>query len=166
MSLMTAVRLQRTIPAPPQQVYGAWLDPDLLRRWMAPGSLEVTRAEVDARVGGHYRIWHAGAEGDVGGFDAELLELVPAERIVFRWGFVGPDRLAGPVYDSLLTITLREAPGGATELTLLHGRLDELAAALPDVADNVGAGWEMALDKLATMLEAGSDARADSRGRR
>ena len=145
---MTAVRLQRTIAAPRDRVYRAWLDPDLLARWMAPGALDVTRAEVDERVGGHFRIWHAGPEGDVGGFEAELLELVPGERIVFRWGFVGPDRLAGPTYDSLLTITLREAPDGATELTLVHERLDELAAALPDVADNVGRGWEAALDKL------------------
>ena len=145
---MTAVRLQRTIAAPRDRVYRAWLDPDLLARWMAPGALDVTRAEVDERVGGHFRIWHAGPEGDVGGFEAELLELVPGERIVFRWGFVGPDRLAGPTYDSLLTITLREAPDGATELTLVHERLDELAAALPDVAANVGRGWELALDKL------------------
>jgi hypothetical protein len=28
---------------------------------------------------------------------------------VFRWGFIGPDRDSGPAYDSLLTITLREA---------------------------------------------------------
>jgi uncharacterized protein YndB with AHSA1/START domain len=145
---MTAVRLQRTIAAPPDRVYRAWLDPDLLARWMAPGALDVTRAEVDERVGGHFRIWHASAEGDVGGFEAELLELVPGERIAFRWGFVGPDRLSGPTYDSLLTITLREAPDGATELTLVHERLDELAAALPEVADNVGRGWEAALDKL------------------
>jgi uncharacterized protein YndB with AHSA1/START domain len=145
---MTAVRLHRTIAAPRDRVYRAWLDPDLLARWMAPGALDVTRAEVDERVGGHFRIWHAGPDGDVGGFEAELLELVPGERIVFRWGFVGPDRLAGPTYDSLLTITLREAPDGATELTLVHERLDELAAALPEVADNVGRGWELALDKL------------------
>jgi uncharacterized protein YndB with AHSA1/START domain len=145
---MTAVRLQRTIAASPDRVYRAWLEPDLLARWMAPGAFEVTRAEVEERVGGRLRIWHAGPEGDVGGFEAELLELVPGGRIVFRWGFVGPDRLAGPIYDSLLTITLREAPDGATELTLVHERLDELAAALPDVADNVGRGWELALDKL------------------
>jgi uncharacterized protein YndB with AHSA1/START domain len=145
---MTGVRLQRTIAASPDRVYRAWLEPDLLARWMAPGAFEVTRAEVDERVGGRLRIWHAGPEGDVGGFEAELLDLVPGELLVFRWGFVGPDRLAGPTYDSLLTITLREASDGATELTLVHERLDELAAALPEVADNVGRGWELALDKL------------------
>jgi uncharacterized protein YndB with AHSA1/START domain len=149
---MTAVRLQRTFAAPPDRVYRAWLDPEVLRRWMAPGALEVTRVEVDVRVGGHFRIWHIGPEGDAGGFEAELLELVPAERIVFRWGFVGPDRLAGPTYDSLVTVTLREAPDGGTELTLVHERLDELRKALPDVADSVGAGWELALDNLVEVI--------------
>jgi uncharacterized protein YndB with AHSA1/START domain len=132
MTLMTAVRLQRTIPAPPDKVYRAWLEPELIRRCMAPAALEVTRAEV-------------------GGFECELLELVPHQRIVLRWGFVGPDRLAGPTYDSQLTVTLREAPDGATELTLVHERLDDLREALPDIATGVGPGWEMALDKLVAL---------------
>jgi uncharacterized protein YndB with AHSA1/START domain len=153
MTLMTVVRQQRTIPAPPDEVCRAWLDPGLLRRWLAPGGLEVTHAEVDERVGGRYRIWHAGAEGEVGGFECELLELVPSRRIVLRWGFVGPDRLAGPTYDSLLTVTLREAPDGATELTLVHERLDDLREALPDIAEGVGPGWQMALDKLAALAQ-------------
>jgi uncharacterized protein YndB with AHSA1/START domain len=106
------VRLERTIPAPPHRVYRAWLEPDLLRRWLAPGGLEVKRVDVDEGVGGHYRVWQADSGADVGGFDCELLELVPDQRIVFRWGFVGPDGDDGPAYDSLLTITLREAPGG------------------------------------------------------
>jgi len=160
------VRLERTISATPRTVYRAWLEPDLLRRWLAPGGLEVTHAEVDERVGGRLRIWQSDQRrpagpaqvpahdsgSDAGGFDCELVELVPDERIVFRWGFVGPDPRAGPAYDSLLTITLRAAPGGGTALTLVHERLDELAAALPDVAANVGPGWEMALDKLTATI--------------
>jgi uncharacterized protein YndB with AHSA1/START domain len=148
----TAVRLERTIPAPPGQVYRAWLDPELLARWMAPGTYAVTRAEVDERAGGHYRIWQAGPGTDAGGFDCELTELVPDQRIVFRWGFVGPQRRSGPAFDSLLTVTLRKAPGGATVLTLVHERLDDLAAALPHVADNVGAGWDAVIAKLAGVL--------------
>ena len=52
------VRLERTIPAPPDQVYRAWLDPEVLRRWLAPGGLEVSRLELEARVGGRLRVWH------------------------------------------------------------------------------------------------------------
>ena len=54
----SAVRLQRAIPAPPERVYRAWLEPDLIRRWLAPGGVEVARVEVDERAGGPYRIWH------------------------------------------------------------------------------------------------------------
>ena len=148
------IRLERTIPAPPQRVYRAWLDPGLLARWMAPGTLTVTRAEVDERPGGRYRIWQAESGTAAGGFDCELAELVPGQRIVFRWGFVGPERRDGPAFDSLLTITLREAPGGATRLTLVHERLDDLAAAMPQVAAGVGPGWAAVLDKLADLLAA------------
>jgi uncharacterized protein YndB with AHSA1/START domain len=148
----TAVHLERTIPASPGEVYRAWLDPDLLARWMAPGAYTVTWAEVEERPGGRYRVWHADESGtDVGGFDCELTELVPDERIVFRWGFVGPERRNGPAFDSVLTVILREAPGG-THLTLLHERLDDLAAARPDVAASVRPGWEDVLDKLPGVL--------------
>ena len=150
--MSTAVRLERTIPAPPARVYRAWLEPDLLRRWLAPGGLEVARTEVDERVGGRFRIWHADAGADVGGFECEVLELVPDERIVYRWGFVGPQRTDGPAYDSLLTVTLADAPEGGTVLTLVHERLDDLAAAMPEVADNVAPGWASALDKLTALL--------------
>jgi uncharacterized protein YndB with AHSA1/START domain len=149
---MTVVRLQRTIPAEPAKVYRAWLDPELLRQWMAPGGLSVTRAEVDERTGGRFRIWQADAGRDAGGFDAELLELVPDRKLVFRWGFVGPQQEAGPRFDSLLTITF-DAAGGGTLLTLTHERLDALAAAMPEVADQVEAGWELALDNLTNLME-------------
>ena len=148
----TAVRLERTIPAPPHRVYQAWLDPDLLSKWMAPGQFRVTRADVEPRPGGHYRIWQADDGGNAGGFECELLELVPDQRIVFRWGFAGPDRSNGPVYDSRLTITLAGTPDGATALTLVHERLGELAAAMPAVAEQVGAGWADVLGKLAAVL--------------
>jgi uncharacterized protein YndB with AHSA1/START domain len=98
----TVVRLQRNISAPPERVYRAWLEPELLQRWLAPGSMQVVRAEVDERVGGHYR----------------------------------------------LTVTLREAPGASTELTLVHEHLDALRDAMPEVADGVESGWTAVLNKL------------------
>ena len=114
--------------------------------------MRAARVEVDERVGGHYRIFHVGDEGDLGGFESELLELVPDERIVFLWRFVGPDRAFDPAHDSRLTITLREAPGGATDLTLVHERLDAIDDAMPGMAANTAVGWGQALDKLAAEL--------------
>ena len=108
------------------------------------------RVEIDERVGGRYSVWQTDSGASVGGFECEILELVPDERIVFRWGFVGPRRAEGPVFDSRLTITLREVDRGSTLLTLVHERLDELARAMPDVADKVRLGWELVLEKLET----------------
>jgi uncharacterized protein YndB with AHSA1/START domain/nitroimidazol reductase NimA-like FMN-containing flavoprotein (pyridoxamine 5'-phosphate oxidase superfamily) len=143
------VRVERTIPAPPHRVYRAWLDPACVRQWMAPGDFRTTQVEIDERVGGRYAIRHESAGHVVGGFEAEILELILDRRIVWRWGFVGAEGLNGAVYDSILTVTFADAPGGATRLTLVHERLEALAAALPEVARNVGAGWEDVLRKLA-----------------
>jgi uncharacterized protein YndB with AHSA1/START domain len=142
-----AVRLERIIQATPHQVYRAWLDPELVRRWMAPG-YEVGRVDIEERVGGRYSVWHMTSGTQMGGFECEILELVENERLVFRWGFVGPQRRDGPVFDSLLTVTLRESPGNATALVLLHERLEQLAEGLPDAAGQVEMGWSMVLEKL------------------
>jgi uncharacterized protein YndB with AHSA1/START domain len=148
-----AVHRELTLPATPHDVYRAWLTPEILRRWLAPGEIECARAEVDERVGGRFRIWHTESGQPAGGFEAELLELVPDERIVWRWGFVGPDREAGPRYDSLLTVSLAGAADGGTHLTLRHERLDALADALPEVAAQVGNGWDAVLTQLPIALK-------------
>jgi uncharacterized protein YndB with AHSA1/START domain len=151
---LPAVRLQRRIPAPPHEVYRAWLEPELMRRWLAPASFTVTRVEVDERVGGRMGVWQAGDDGvAMGGFESEFVELVPDERIVLIWRFVGPERIVDPALDSRLTITFAEATGGATELTLVHERLDAIDEALPGMAGHAKVGWGQALDQLSAMLE-------------
>ena len=102
------------------------------------------------RVGGPTGSGREATQGSVGGFESEILELDPNRRIVLRWGFVGPARTDGPVFDSRLTVTLTEAPGQSTRLTLVHERLEALRESMPQVATSVGAGWSMVLDRLAS----------------
>jgi uncharacterized protein YndB with AHSA1/START domain len=144
-----AVQINKTIAAPPASVYRAWLDPELVQRWMVPGDFTASRVEIDARPGGHFGVWHSLGGVDAGGFECEFIELEENRRLVFRWGFVGPDRLDGPIFDSLLTVTLRETDTGSTALTLIHERLEDLARVMPDAADMVGPGWDEVLDTLA-----------------
>lgn len=151
-STRPAVHLQRIIPAPPSQVYRAWLEPDLLRRWLAPGDLTVTRIEVDERVGGAFRVWQGRNDEPGGGFEGQIVELVPDTRIVLRWAMVGPDRMDGPTFDSQLTVTFSDSSNGGTALTLVHEELEALWEAMPDVAGSVELGWDLVIDKLATMV--------------
>lgn len=147
----TAVHLRRTIAAPPERVYRAWLDPQLMGRWFAPAGFTVRKAQVDERVGGRLSIWHADGEGnDVGGSESEIVELVPGERIVLCWQFVGPDRTTDPALATRLTVRFTPTPDG-TQLDLTHDRLDRLDGLrdrYPDIAEQVGPGWESALDTL------------------
>ena len=49
-----AVAVTRTIPAPREEVYRAFLDPELLQRWFCPGDFAVVTASVDEHVGGRH----------------------------------------------------------------------------------------------------------------
>ncbi|MBJ7331749.1 MAG: SRPBCC domain-containing protein [Solirubrobacteraceae bacterium] len=152
MTEQAVVRVERIIPAPPEKVLGAWLEPELLRRWALPGrGYEVMRAEVDPRVGGRIAVWQTDDSGiSIGGFDSEILELTH-DRLVLGWRFVGPEREFFAEHDSLVTITVAEAPGG-TLLTLVHERLDPLREGMPEVFSGVPVGWNAALDQLAEVF--------------
>ena len=102
------------------------------------------RAEIDERPGGAYRTWKPDNGVIAGGFDSALLELVP-DQLLFRWGFIGPQRRQGPLFDTLLTVSFDPEPSGATTIRLVHERLDDLAAAMPEITTNVGAGWDAVL---------------------
>lgn len=147
------VRVQRTLPFPRERVYRAWLDPDRMVRWFVDPSFTDGRAEVDERVGGHYRIFQVDPAGAMtGGSENRILELVPNERIVLAWRFAGPDRSRDLSPESRLTVTLTEPRPGETELTIVHEQLDDLAAVHPEIAQHVEAGWNVTVDRLQPVL--------------
>jgi uncharacterized protein YndB with AHSA1/START domain len=150
---LPAVRVRRTLPFPRERVYRAWLNPDTMVRWFVDPRFTDGRAEVDERVGGSYRIFQVDPEGDLtGGSENQIVELVPNERIVLLWRFVGPERLEGETYETRLTVTFAEPQPGETELTVVHEQLDELAEAMPQVAGHVQQGWAATLDRLVPVL--------------
>jgi uncharacterized protein YndB with AHSA1/START domain len=132
-----AVRVQRTLPFPRERVFRAWLDPDTMVRWFVDPTFTDGRAEVDERVGGHHRIF----------------QVDPNERIVLAWRFAGPNRDEDLSPETRITVTFAEPRPGETELTVVHERLDELAAAMPHVAGHIEAGWNDTLDRLAPVLD-------------
>jgi uncharacterized protein YndB with AHSA1/START domain len=150
---LPAVRVRRTLPFPRDRVYRAWLDPDTMVRWFVDPRFTDGRAEVDERVGGHYRIFQVDPEGDMtGGSESRIVELVPNERIVISWRFAGPNRQKDLAPDTRLTVTFTEPRPGETELTVVHEHLDELAEAMPQVAGHVQQGWADTLDRLSPVL--------------
>ena len=110
------VVIRRMIAAPREEVFAAWLDPESVVQWMQPGDVARTTAEIDARVGGKFRIVMEHGRGGAEHW-GEYLEIDPPSRLSFTWTSKNTD-----LQPTVVTIELRDA-GGGTELTLTHRRL-------------------------------------------
>ena len=108
--------VRRTLPAPPERVFAAWLHPESMARWLSP--FADAAAVVDPRVGGTFRIVMRGLGQEIE-HTGEYREIDPPHRLVFTW--ISPYTGSLP---SLVTIELEPLPpGDRTELTLTHERL-------------------------------------------
>jgi uncharacterized protein YndB with AHSA1/START domain len=76
------VRLHRVLRAPPERIYRAFLDAAALAKWLPPNGFTCTVHQLDARVGGTYRMSFTNfTTGNGHSFGGTYLELVPNERI-------------------------------------------------------------------------------------
>ena len=146
---LESVRIVREIAAPARRVYDAWIDPEMLIRWIGPERYVASRVEVDPQVGGRAGIWGERDDGSVGIFNWEFVEMVPGERLVLDFAFA--DREEEPdAHRSLLTLELREQGPDRTELTLVHERLKPRS---PQDAAGVTTGWGQVLGRLVAYVE-------------
>jgi uncharacterized protein YndB with AHSA1/START domain len=100
------VRLIREFDAPPEKVFRAHVDPELVSQWLGPRSLTMQIDHYDCRTGGAYRYLHRRGDEEYG-FYGSFHEVRPSERIVQTFSFDGaPDGV------SLETMTLEALDGG------------------------------------------------------
>jgi uncharacterized protein YndB with AHSA1/START domain len=137
------VLITRIFDAPRERVFQAWTDPDEVVAWYGPAHMDVPRASVriDARAGGRWELTmvpRAGGEAFALGY--EILELVEPELLVMR-----SDPMPGHPEGTVVRVELHDH-GPKTRMTLTDGPF--LAAG----RGHAEAGYEAALDKLATQL--------------
>ena len=86
------VRLHRVIRATAERVYRAFLDADAMAKWLPPHGFTGRVHEIDATVGGHYRMSFTNfSSGSSHSFGGDYLELVPNERIRYTDKFDDPN---------------------------------------------------------------------------
>jgi uncharacterized protein YndB with AHSA1/START domain len=137
------VTIERVVKAPRAKVYRAWLDPELLARWMGPDDFSVLVASVDERVGGRHSVEMIDGEGHHHQFESVITELVPDERIALIFRF-HPE-----AEETLLTLTFADTDGG-TALRLEHERI---TLAPPLDGKSVDTGWSQTLAKLQALFD-------------
>ncbi len=143
-----AVRVERTLHASPDQVFRAFLEPDLVRQWITPDDLAIDRLSVDARVGGLIQVWHSRNGVGTGKFEGCFLKIDPPRELVYRWAFVGTEPENGQYFDTLVTVRLRPGPEGQTHVSVVHEKLEELQRGAPNIYVRLVPGWNNCLDKL------------------
>jgi uncharacterized protein YndB with AHSA1/START domain len=133
--------LRRVITAPRGRVFAAWLDPAQLVRFMIPRAGGTATAEVDARVGGRFRIVMSHAGGDTE-HTGEYLVIDAPRRLSFTWRSVNTDQRP-----TVVTLDFQVHESG-TELILTHLRLP------PERIDAHRGGWGAILTLLDSQLQA------------
>ena len=139
------VRFQRVLRAPAERIYRAFIDPDAMAKWLPPHGFTGRVHEMDARVGGAYRMSFTNlGNGQSHSFGGTFLELVPGERIAHTDRFDDPN-LPG---EMVTTITFKPVLVG-TEVNIEQ-------AGIPDVLPPEACclGWQESLQLLALLVEA------------
>jgi len=139
--------LDRTYPAPPERVWRAFTDADLLQRWVCPDpDWRVSTCEVDPREGGGYRLrFGPRPAGDSYRETATFAVFEPVERLVLEVRTSGEDTEES----SRCTVLLRPVEDGRTRLDLTV----EGSSGTQDV-EHMRTGWQWCLEGIATELEA------------
>ncbi|HVY05083.1 MAG TPA: SRPBCC domain-containing protein [Burkholderiales bacterium] len=133
----------RHYSVPPEKVWDAWTNPQALKQWFGPDEGRVEIAEVDARVGGRYRILFHTQDGQSHDVSGTYREIRRPAKLSFTWAWKST-----PERESLVTLTF-EPSGGGTEFTMLHSRFFDDTA-----RDNHQKGWTGAIAKLDRYLAA------------
>lgn len=139
------VQFHRVFRAPVERVFRAFVDPDAMCKWLPPHGFTGRMHEMDARVGGRYRMsfTHLG-NGQSHSFGGTFLELLPNERIRHNDRFDDP-HLPG---EMVTQITFKTVLVG----TEVHIEQTGIPDAIP--AEACCLGWQESLQLLALLVEA------------
>ncbi|SFO76658.1 Uncharacterized conserved protein YndB, AHSA1/START domain [Mesorhizobium sp. NFR06] len=121
------------LPDPPEKVWRALTEPELLAAWMMPNDMKPEPGK---------RFAFAGPDAPIA---CEVLEAEPGEQLRYSWRELPStdDQDRFPAVDSIVTFTLARTPSGGTRLRIVH---DGFAPVAQPVVAIAGAGCRLSLD--------------------
>lgn len=140
----TNLEVKRVFPAQREQVFRAWTEPRILKKWWGPAGASTPVVEIDLRVGGTYRFGMQFPDEEIFFVSGTYLEVQPPERLVFTWRWEKSDMDFG---ESQVTIEFHERDG-ETEVTLRHDGFPN-----EEVCRQHEAGWRDFFDKFDQLAE-------------
>lgn len=144
-----ALAIARRIPAPPDAVFAAWVEPERLKTWWGTMGWTTTEAEVEPRPGGRHLTRLRDAAGQEFPFTLRIAAIDPPHRLEL----VAPE---GALAGTRLVVSLAPEAGGTRLDAVWHHPTPEARAAHRAMAFE--RNWGERLDRLhaaATGQEAG-----------
>jgi len=141
--------LTRVIDAPPEKLFRAWTEPELMKQWFCPRPWTTPVIETDPRAGGSSYILMRGPNGEEMPNRGVYLEVVKNEKIVFTDAYTEAWEPSGkPFFTGIITF---EAEGGKTRYTARarHWTQEDCQA-----HEKMGfhEGWGKAADQLEALV--------------
>ena len=130
--------INRRIPAPREKVFKAWLEPEMMAKFMRPpfGGVHGARAKTDAVKGGRFEVMMLTPDKELP-HTGTYLEIDPHSRLSFTW------ESASSLDDSVVTIDFAEPEAGVTDVTLHQVKFKSVGE-----RDGHTAGWTAILELL------------------
>ena len=139
------VQLHRVLSATPERVYRAFTDPDAMAKWLPPHGFTGKVHEMDARVGGRYRMSFTNfSNGQSHSFGGTYVELKPNELLRYTDRFDDPN-LPG---EMMTTVTLKAVSCGVELRVVQEG----IPSMIP--VEQCYLGWQQSLTLLTQLVEA------------
>ncbi len=141
--------LARIIDAPPEKLFRAWTEPELLKQWFAPLPYTTPVAELDVRPGGAILVVMRGPDGIDMPNRGVYLEVVKNERLVSTDAYT---RAWEPSPKPFMTLILTfERQGTKTKYT---ARVRHWTVADREAHEKMGfhEGWGICADQLAALV--------------
>ncbi|MGL4280284.1 MAG: SRPBCC family protein [Albidovulum sp.] len=140
----STIKLHRVIPAKPEKVYRAFVEPDALCSWLPPYGYLCTVDKLEPKVGGrHHASFRNFTTGKSHSFGGTYLDLVPGKRLVYTDAFDDAN-LPG---EMRVTVDLKAVSVG-TEINIQQEGIPDI---IPPEACYLG--WQESLRKLAKLVE-------------
>jgi uncharacterized protein YndB with AHSA1/START domain len=135
---MVTLTVRRAIRASPDRLFRAWTTPEQLLLWWGPTGVACIGAQVDLRLGGHYRIGNRLPDGQTIWIAGDFEVVEPPNRLTYTWHLEGTEQLPERV-----TVQF-EPMGELTDVVVTHERI-----ATRPLRDQHEQGWQGCLDGLA-----------------
>jgi len=146
---LPTIRIIRDFDAPPEKVFRAWIEPDLVVQWLGPKSTEMRIDKWDANTGGNYRYVAIQNGEEVAAFYGSFHEVRPSERLVQTFTWEGmPDGV------SLETMTFEDLGNGRTR-TIGLSVVENLETRDAIMASGMDVGVNEGYEKLDALLAQG-----------